>query len=323
MLFHCIVESHFDNYRLPLVIASSQPGADLNAYIIGEKERLNGLLLDYGGILFRNFEVRQTRAFRKVAETWSKHQVNYFDQTSPRSLIDTKIYTSTDHPSDQVIHMHNELSYSFEWPLQIIFFCEQPAENGGETPIADSRGMLEHISNETLDRFSDKGVMYIRNMIKGMGLSWQEVYQTESMSEVEKHCANHGISFEWIDEDHLRTKWVRPALRKHPVTNQKIWFNHALFYNKYLMNPGILDAIDSQEDLPFSTYYGDGTEIEPDTIHEIQNAYRKATTTFTWERGDVLLLDNMLASHGRNSFRGKRKVAVAMFEPMSDWKRGY
>ena len=33
---------------------------------------------------------------------------------------------------------------------------------------------------------------------------------------------------------------------------------------------------------------------------------------FKWQEGDFLMLDNMLAAHGRSTFTGKRKVVVAM-----------
>ena len=33
---------------------------------------------------------------------------------------------------------------------------------------------------------------------------------------------------------------------------------------------------------------------------------------FVWERGDVLLLDNMQFAHGRNRFSGSRKVVAAL-----------
>lgn len=41
-------------------------------------------------------------------------------------------------------------------------------------------------------------------------------------------------------------------------------------------------------------------------------AYEAAAVDVRWERGDVLLLDNMLAAHGRRAFEGEREIVVAM-----------
>ena len=69
-----------------------------------------------------------------------------------------------------------------------------------------------------------------------------------------------------------------------------------------------------EEDLPQNTYYGDGTPIEPDVLDHLRATYQQAMVVFPWQKGDVLLLDNMLALHARRPFIGPRKILVAMAE---------
>jgi hypothetical protein len=68
--------------------------------------------------------------------------------------------------------------------------------------------------------------------------------------------------------------------------------------------------------LPFSTSFGDGEPISESDIGVIDEAYRQATVRESWKPGDVMLVDNILAAHGREPFRGSRKIAVAMGDPV-------
>jgi len=47
-------------------------------------------------------------------------------------------------------------------------------------------------------------------------------------------------------------------------------------------------------------------------LEQIREVYEKEAVVFRWQKHDVLLLDNMLAAHGRRPFRGPRKIVVGM-----------
>jgi hypothetical protein len=75
-----------------------------------------------------------------------------------------------------------------------------------------------------------------------------------------------------------------------------------------------------EEDLPNNTYYGDGLRIESEVMSHLREAYHNEMVRFDWKEGDILMLDNMLAAHGRESYMGQRKVAVGMADAW-DWAK--
>src|SRR4029079_16822965 len=96
------------------------------------------------------------------------------------------------------------------------------------------------------------------------------------------------------------------------------WFNHLTFFHISTLPPAlqaILLSAFQPEELPNNTFYGDGSPIEPQALAQLREAYDQETVTFPWQKGDVLMLDNMLVAHGRAPFQGQRKVVVAMSEP--------
>jgi len=69
-----------------------------------------------------------------------------------------------------------------------------------------------------------------------------------------------------------------------------------------------------EEDLPRNVFYGDGSPIESAVLDEIREIYEREAVRFEWRQGDVLLLDNILVSHGRESFTPPREMLVIMAE---------
>jgi len=71
------------------------------------------------------------------------------------------------------------------------------------------------------------------------------------------------------------------------------------------------------EELPYATYYGDGSPIEMSVQEEMQKTYDSEMVLFPWQKGDVLVVENMLSTHGRNTFSGPRKILASLTEKYS------
>jgi alpha-ketoglutarate-dependent taurine dioxygenase len=306
--------------NLPLLVLPAVSDLEPICWAALQRPFIQSLLLRHGGLLFRNFPIHSASEFQQFVTAVSGEPLAYKEQTSPRSRVHGNIYTSTEYPPEHAIFLHNENSYSSTWPLKIMFFCVTAPQEEGETPIADVRRVLQRIPGEIRRRFEQHGWMLVRNFGTGYGLPWQTAFQTQDREEVDRQCSANRIQAEWLSGDRLRIRQRRPAVRKHPLTGEEVWFNHATFFHVSTLAPEVragLQAELAEEDLPYNTYYGDGSRIEPEVLDLLCEAYERETIKFPWQKHDLLLLDNMLAAHGRSPFRGPRQIVVGMSEPYS------
>jgi alpha-ketoglutarate-dependent taurine dioxygenase len=310
-----------EDRSLPLVIEPKASQVDLVEWSKSNRRELERLLLECGAILFRGFTINETEQFERLIEALSGKLLDYTYRSTPRTIVSGKIYTSTEYPPHQTIPLHNENSYTRSWPMKIWFFSRTCATSGGETPIADSRRVYERIPVDVRERFERHGVMYVRNYGSGFDLPWQEVFQTDDRATVEEFCAAAGIQYEWLSDDHLRTRQVCQAVATHPITGESVWFNQAHLFHVSRLHAEVREAmltIFSEADLPRNVYFGDGSAIPSEDLDLICAAYEHEKAVFPWQAGDVLLLDNMLAAHARNPFKGKRQVVVGMAEQFEE-----
>lgn len=302
---------------IPLTIRAAIEGVNLTAWVSSNLEVIEDHLLKYGAVLFRGFSIDHRAEFERVIDQFSLPLMNYMEGATPRTQLGKYVYTSTDYPADQSIALHNELTYARNRPARLWFFCLKPADIGGETPIADVRRVFGRIDPAILQSFIDKGWMLVRNYGVGLSLSWQTVFRTKEKAAVEAYCRASDITCEWVSRDHLRTRQIRPATARHPKTKECVWFNHIAFWHLSSLEASVRETIVAdfgEGGAPYNTYYGDGTRIDDSTVERIREAYRSETICFPWQRGDVLMLDNVLVAHGRNPFRGERIILVAMAE---------
>ncbi|MCJ8271827.1 MAG: TauD/TfdA family dioxygenase [Psychrosphaera sp.] len=284
------------------------------------KQLVEHSLTTFGGLLFRGFGLDGEHDFNDFVQGFDHDLLSYDYASTPRSKVSKGVYTSTEYPSHQVIPLHNEQAYTLNWPLKIWFHCVTASPIGGETPIADSRLIYQKMDEAVKNKFIEQGLLYVRNYGNGLDLPWQEAFNTTSKTAVEQFCQDNKISYQWKDDGELQTRQVCQAVAKHPTSGEMVWFNQAHLFHISNLEPNIRETLVSivgEENLPRNVYYGDGSPIDNQTLSHVRQVLDECQVAFAWQSGDILMLDNMLAAHGRNTFEGPRKVVVAMAEPHS------
>lgn len=303
--------------KFPLVVSPGIGDLNLAAWTAGHKPLIEQELLNHGAILFRGFGNETVEHFSQFVRAIAIDVLDYQERAAARTQVASQIFTSTEYPADQSIPLHHEMSYSHNWPSKIWFYCRQPAAAGGRTPIADDRKVIGMLSPMIKKLFLERGVMYVKNYGEGLDLSWQDAFQTEDRATVERYCREAMMECEWRSGGRLRTRALRHVMVTHPKLGTTVWFNHAHMFHLSNLSAPVREGLLSQfaeDEVPRNAFFGDGSSIPDSLMEHVRETYRRATVGFDWERGDILLLDNFLASHGRDPFKGPREILVAMAE---------
>ncbi|MGC5011354.1 TauD/TfdA family dioxygenase [Streptosporangium sp. DT93] len=303
--------------------AADAQGSDLDRtcdWLRGSRDAIRAGLDEHGALYLRGLPVTSVQDVARVRDALVSRLAGYVEKATPRSHFGGDVYSSTDLPPSQAIRPHNENSYALTFPGMLMFCCLVAPDEGGATPVTDVRKVLNDIPAPLADRFREHGWSLVRNYGDHISLGWRTAFGTEDREEVAAYCAENHIAHEWVGEDRLRTVQRRSATVRHPGTGEEAWFNHTVFWNEWALEEEVREVF--LEDLghaglPFNTAYGNGEPISRQDIEIIDEAYRRATVRETWRPGDILIVDNILAAHARESFKGSRKIVVTMGDPVA------
>jgi alpha-ketoglutarate-dependent taurine dioxygenase len=304
----------------------AEPGAtrfeDLLERLSTDAAWLDKQIRTGGVLLLRGFDVDTLEKFSELVSAFSGGGLRqYQGGASPRTAMvggARPIYSSTDYPPECELPLHNELSYSDDYPSRIYFMCLTEPKEGGETTLGDSRRILKGMPSPVRAAFEQKGLRYIRHLWPGAGsgYSWQDVFGSDDQTEVERRCAAMNAQFEWLPSDVLRIVQERPAIAVHPDTGEEIWFNQADGFHPSGLDPALyrefLQLFGSEDRFRLNVTLGDGSAISADMLLQVRAVIRRETQPHAWRKGDVLVLDNLLTAHGRRPFRGARRIVTAM-----------
>jgi alpha-ketoglutarate-dependent taurine dioxygenase/acyl carrier protein len=297
-------------------IDSIEAAAD---WLRAHQDDIRAVLTTDGALMIRGLPVASVEDFAIARDGLLAERVPYREKATPRSQYADGVFSSTDLPASQPIEQHNENSYTLDFPGLLLFGCLTAPETGGATPVADVRKVLAGLPEPLVRRFRERGWTLLRNYTENVGLPWQRAFGTTERADVEAYCDEHRIGYRWDDDGSLRTAQVRSAVVHHPVTGEQVWFNHAAFWNEWALDADVREVMFDAYGpggLPFMTFDGAGDPLSETDHAALRDAYERATVRESWQPGDLLVVDNLLSSHGREAFSGPRRILVAMGDPV-------
>jgi alpha-ketoglutarate-dependent taurine dioxygenase len=285
------------------------------AWIAENRDQLCERAARHGAILFRGFPIADANEFDRFVAAFDLPNFAYEDSLSNavRVIKTPRVFTANEAPPTVTIFLHHEMAQTPVYPGKLFFFCEQPAETGGATPLCRSDVLWERLEAEC-PRFAEqcesKGLRYSNVMpsqddpSSGMGRSWQSTLRAHTREDAETRLKALGYSWTWLPDDCLRaTTPVLPAVRK--LTDGR-----TSFFNQLIA--AFQGWKDERNDPSKAITFGDGTPLDREAVNVATRLGEELSFNVPWRQGDVALVDNFVTMHGRRTFTGTRKVLASL-----------
>jgi alpha-ketoglutarate-dependent taurine dioxygenase len=151
--------------------------------------------------------------------------------------------------------------------------------------------------------------------VPGLDVAWQQFFGTSNRHEVEDRCVNDRFDYQWRPDDILQTSIVRPSVLWHQKRQALVFFNQILLHHPACLDEATRSALlelYGHHGLPRSVTFADGTPISDSMIEDILSTAIEAAVCFSWQQGDVLMVDNVAVAHARLAYTGTRRIYVAL-----------
>jgi hypothetical protein len=307
-------------HEFPLVLGNEDSGA-LFGDVLQWVRQSRDLLLEkchlHGTVLFTGFPLHGPDEFDQFVSAFELPNFPYEQSLSNAVRVNytPRVFSANEAPADVTIYLHHEMAQTPIFPGKLFFFCQQPADEGGATPLCRSDLLLDKMREncpEFVQQCEEKGLQYSNVMpsendaTSGMGRNWQSTFGASNQAEAEQRMSQLGYSWQWLPDGCLRaTTPVLPAVRE-VSPGRKVFFNQLI--------AAFQGWKDERNDPSKSITFGDGSRLDRDTVLQVAALAESLTFNVPWRAGDVALVDNFLVMHGRRTFRGTRKVLASLIE---------
>ena len=309
-------QHEYDGQAFPLGIDVATESLDeACAWATGAAPELSRLAGEHGAVLVRGLPLAKPEEFDAVVSALGYPNFSYADSLSNAYRINhtPRVFSANEAPAEVTIFLHHEMAQTPFYPSKLIFFCQVAAEEGGATPVCRSDILWERLKAEHGMFAADcetKGLRYTNVMPveadteSGMGRSWQSTLSVDSRKAAEVRLAKLGYTWEWQANGDLSvTTPVLPAVRR--LTNGR-----SSFFNQLIA--AFKGWKDTRNDPARAIHFGDGSPLTPVDVAAASAIADELTFDIPWQPGDIALVDNFVAMHGRRTFKGTRKVLASL-----------
>ena len=291
------------------------------------RSALDRLICAHGGIVLRGFPISESANFGALTGLFPSFEGDYLGGVAPRARIAGQVMEATRLDKRVKLRLHSEMAYMQEFPARIAFFCRKAADVGGETIVADMRGLLKELPESLRSKIEALGIMTVRNFappsdaldssVAHMDLrGWNIAFESDDPSVVEEVCKTKGLAVTWNEDRSLTVVNHTPATVVHPLTGQRLYRANLHSYTSTAVNEGmdagLLQRVRASQKRPSGSFLGSGEPLSGDEVASFERYIEAHTRAWPWKNGDVMILDNLEMWHGRNPYEGSRDVQVAL-----------
>ena len=269
----------------------------------------------HGAVLVRGLPLASPEDFDAIVTAFGFPIFSYEESLSNAYRINytPRVFSANEAPPEVTIFLHHEMAQTPIYPSKLFFFCQAAPDEGGATPICRSDILWERLHEQQCDfaeTCRDKGLKYSLTMAgeadkkSGMGRSWQSTFSVESREAAEARMADLGYTWEWLEDGDLRaTTPTLPAVRD-------LGDGRCSFFNQLIA--AFKGWKDTRNDPSKAITFGDGTLLDPADVEKASVLADEVTFDIPWQPGDLALVDNYTAMHGRRTFKGNRKILASL-----------
>jgi alpha-ketoglutarate-dependent taurine dioxygenase len=194
------------------------------------------------------------------------------------------------------IALHAERTYLPASPELLFFYCINPASMGGETTVCDGAALLEALDPQVRTECEAARLLWHTTITKeSWKRSWTTVEDVHEWFEVEQaKGADSKATRHWFENDTLFVNYACPLLNQGWIGGRKAFANYLLL---------------SQPGGPFATLVN-GDPVPQSWTSALQRAADRVTTQMSWQRGDILVIDNTRSLHGRRAVNSSDRVIM-------------